>query len=221
MQSGIYKITSPSNKIYVGQSIDLQKRFKDYQKYNKTGCQVKLKASFKKYGSEKHIFEIIEECPVELLNERERHWQDYYSVLNERGLNCKLTSIKDKSGQLRQEVKEKISKSLTGQKRTDEQKRNMSNSQKGKKQSIETIQKRLSKISELNEDKNHRKKFGQKLKKKVYQYDLEWNLIREYNSVTEASDILGVNRASIGKAVKGIKNKTCKGFYWSYTKKQD
>ena len=97
-QSGIYKITSPSNKIYIGQSIDLQKRFKDYQKYNKTGCQVKLKASFEKYGSEKHIFEIIEECTVEFLNERERHWQDYYSVLSEKGLNCKLTSIKDKSG---------------------------------------------------------------------------------------------------------------------------
>jgi Fic family protein len=97
----------------------------------------------------------------------------------------------------------------------------MSNTQKGKKQSIETIQKRLSKISELNKDENHRRKFGEKLKKKVYQYDLEWNLIREYDSVTEASDILDVNRASICKAIKGIKNKTCKGFYWSYTKKQD
>ena len=28
---GIYKITSPSGKIYIGQSIDIQKRFKHYK----------------------------------------------------------------------------------------------------------------------------------------------------------------------------------------------
>lgn len=217
--SGIYKITSPTNRVYIGQSVDIAKRLKDYQKYNKTGFQSRLKASFNKHGVENHKFEVIEECSVNKLNELERYWQEYYDAIGENGLNCKLTSTNDKSGSLTQEIKEKISKSLTGQKRTEEQKINMSNSQKGKKQSIETIQKRLSKISELNKDENYRRKFGEKLKKKVYQYDLEWNLIREYNSITEASDILDVNKASICKAIKGNINKTCKGFYWSYTKK--
>jgi len=32
---GIYKITSPSGKVYIGQSKDLNKRKKDYQKYIK------------------------------------------------------------------------------------------------------------------------------------------------------------------------------------------
>ena len=156
-----------------------------------------------------------------MLNQKERYWQEFYSVLEENGLNCKLTSLKDKSGQLSQETKDKISQSLKGQKRTEVQKQKMSNSQKGKKQNKETIQKRVNKIKELNKNENHRRKFGKSLKKKVYQYDLEWNLVSEYDSVTEASIKLNVNRASICKAIKGVINKTCKGFYWSYTKKQE
>ena len=48
---GIYKITSPSGKVYVGQSKDLIRRKKDYEKYIKTSNrQVKLLASINKYG---------------------------------------------------------------------------------------------------------------------------------------------------------------------------
>jgi len=31
---GIYKITSPSNKVYIGQSINIEKRFKSYKRYD-------------------------------------------------------------------------------------------------------------------------------------------------------------------------------------------
>jgi hypothetical protein len=53
-----------------------------------------LHNSFKKHGVNKHVFEIIEECIVESLNERERYYQDFYDVLNG-GLNCLLTDTKD------------------------------------------------------------------------------------------------------------------------------
>lgn len=59
---GIYKITSPSGRIYIGQSKDLNRRERDYQKYIKdSNSQVKLLASINKYNWENHIFEIIEE----------------------------------------------------------------------------------------------------------------------------------------------------------------
>lgn len=61
--------------------------------------------------------------------------------------------------------------------------------------------------------------FGKMLKKKVYQFDKHCLLLNEYESVTEASDVLGVNKSSICKAIKGEKNKTCKGFYCSYENK--
>jgi group I intron endonuclease len=87
---GIYKITSPSSKIYIGQSIDIERRFKNYKSLSQTKKQVMLHYSFKKYGINNHLFEIIEQCSIESLNIRERYWQDYYNVIED-GLNCLLT----------------------------------------------------------------------------------------------------------------------------------
>lgn len=90
---GIYKITSPTNRIYIGQSVNIKKRFIEYRCLN---CkkQPGLFNSLTKHGVENHIFEIIEECPKELLNERERYWQDYYKVIIN-GLNCVLTEVNE------------------------------------------------------------------------------------------------------------------------------
>lgn len=105
---GIYKITSPSNKIYIGQSIDIEKRFYYYRKLY---ClkQVKLYRSFIKYGIENHQFEIIEECNIENLNNKERCWQEFYDVLKF-GLNCILVETDIKSKKMSEETKSKISK---------------------------------------------------------------------------------------------------------------
>lgn len=108
---GIYKITNPKGKIYIGQSIDIENRWIDYKK-SKCKFQIKLLNSLKKYGPNNHKFEIIEECKVEQLNERERYWQEYYDVVGENGLNCRLTKTKDKSGTDSQETKIRKSNSL-------------------------------------------------------------------------------------------------------------
>ena len=92
---GIYKITSPTNKIYIGQSIDIEKRFLTY-KLLRCKTQPALYLSFIKHNVENHIFEILEQCSIELLNERERYYQDFYNVLS-LGLNCKLTNTNDKN----------------------------------------------------------------------------------------------------------------------------
>lgn len=109
---GIYKITSPSGKIYIGQSVDIKKRKREYVGLHCKG-QTKLYNSLVKYGFYEHIFEIIEQCTIEQLNERERYWQDFYNVV-EGGLNQRLTKTTDRSGQCSQEVREKIRQ---GQKR--------------------------------------------------------------------------------------------------------
>lgn len=219
MKSGIYKITSPKNRVYIGQSVDISNRLNNYKIYKKYNSQTRLKNSFNKYGIENHTFEVIEYCEIESLNERERYWQEHYDVLNVKGLNCKYTTTLDKSGVLSEESKLKISESLLGSKRTLEQRQNMSKSQKGKKQSVVTINKRVAKLKEYLKEESYRKQFGKAFKKEVYQYDKNWNFISQYESVTKASKILGVNRSSICKAIKGTTNKTCKGFYWTYTKK--
>jgi group I intron endonuclease len=70
----IYKITNPKGNIYIGQTIDLEKRKKRYG-WMTSGKQRKLHNSFLKYGFDAHVFEILEDrIPVELLNEREIYW---------------------------------------------------------------------------------------------------------------------------------------------------
>lgn len=101
---GIYKITSPSGRIYIGQTINYKKRIYKY-KILQCKSQRKLYNSFMKYGFKNHIIELIEECNIESLNERERYYQDYYNVVGKKGLNCKLQECDGKSGELSNEVK--------------------------------------------------------------------------------------------------------------------
>ncbi len=71
---GIYKITSPTGRIYVGQSKDIYYRWNQY-KYNYENHNNRfIEHSIKKYGYDQHVFEIIEECNQEYLNEREIYW---------------------------------------------------------------------------------------------------------------------------------------------------
>lgn len=136
---GIYKITSPSNKVYIGQSLDIERRFSEYKKLKCKG-QKALYWSLNKYGFENHFFEILEECKVSNLNDRERYYQDLYDVLK-KGLNCRLTKSNDKCGELSEETKKKISINSIGRKHSEEAKKNMSLSQTGRKHSEETKKK--------------------------------------------------------------------------------
>lgn len=74
---GIYKITSPSGKIYIGQSWDLNKRFKQYNSLQCKG-QKKLYNSLCKYGVENHSFEIIKNINNHTLQAELDHWEHFY-----------------------------------------------------------------------------------------------------------------------------------------------
>tara|TARA_R110000782_G_scaffold231677_1_gene317984 strand:+ start:100 stop:729 length:630 start_codon:yes stop_codon:yes gene_type:complete len=106
MSIGIYKIVSPSGKIYIGQSSNIENRKCYYEKLHCTK-QIRLYNSIKKYGWGDHIFDIIEECSLEQLNEREIYWGLKYNVLSENGLNLRLGGA---NGKCSQEVKDKIGK---------------------------------------------------------------------------------------------------------------
>jgi len=128
---GIYKITSPSGKIYIGQSVEIHKRFWTYRSM-KCKAQAKLYSSFIKYGVNNHVFEILEECKREDLNRRERYYQDFYSVLSEKGLNLLLTPCNEKPYIVSEETKEKIRKALTGTKQSLERRQRQSVSSKNR-----------------------------------------------------------------------------------------
>ena len=103
---GIYKIISPSGRVYIGQSKDIKNRWSSYRT-RECPNQVLLNKSFNKYGVHNHIFEIIEECSSEDLDFRERYWQEYYDVVNV-GLNCVYVGNQreyNRSSKTRQKIK--------------------------------------------------------------------------------------------------------------------
>lgn len=106
---GIYKITSPSGKIYIGQSINIEKRFARY-KTDSCKNQIRLSNSFEKYGVLNHKFEIVCECKESELNKLERFYQDLNQVTSKKGLNCRLTKTNDRSGSFSEESKLKMSR---------------------------------------------------------------------------------------------------------------
>lgn len=70
MSGIIYKITNELNgKIYVGQTINFEQRMGQHRR----GKQC-IDNAIKKYGRENFSVEVIEECSVEQLNEREIFW---------------------------------------------------------------------------------------------------------------------------------------------------
>ena len=108
---GIYKITNPNGKIYIGQSIHICKRKKEY-KWKKAKGQPILENSIRKYGWESHMFEIIEECDLSQLNEREVFWKKYYlEQSNNDWKNVLFCELYDMGGGPRSEyVKNKLRK---------------------------------------------------------------------------------------------------------------
>jgi group I intron endonuclease len=134
---GIYKITNPNGKIYIGQSIDIKNRF---IKYKCLDCkkQVRLYRSFNKYGIDNHKFDILLECNTSELNDKERYYQDLYQCVGKNGLNCILTSSSDKSGARSEETKLKISNTLKGHKVSEETKMKLSMANIGKKHTEES-----------------------------------------------------------------------------------
>lgn len=162
---GIYKVTSPKSKIYIGQSIDIERRFKEYKRLAKSSIGIKLYNSFQKHGVENHTLEIIEECSLDYLNDCEYKWKIHFNSV-ETGLNCYYKDQNTRRGiKDSDETRLKKSIALKGLKRSEETKMKMRNPRgkqsveacmrksiaaKGKllgfKQSASTIEKRNQKL---------------------------------------------------------------------------
>lgn len=203
---GIYKITSPNNKIYIGQSVNVERRIFKYKKFKDCKNQFKLLNSFNKYGIENHIFEIVEECDIELLNERERYYQDLYNVIK-KGLNCRLTTTIDKSGFLSQETKDKISKANKGRIYSIEVLENIRKLRKNFKHSEETKLKMSNLKKGIIISNETRKKISLNSKKSKKVINTETGEI--YLSCTELANFLGINKKTLSKKLSGFrKNNT-------------
>ena len=82
---GIYKITNLiNNKIYIGQSVHIERRWKEHC-FKSSNSQISN--AIQKYGKDNFKFEIIELCEKEFLDIREQYWISYYNSIIPYGYN--------------------------------------------------------------------------------------------------------------------------------------
>lgn len=233
----IYKITSPSSKVYIGSTDCVKTRTRTY-KGKRCKQQRKLYHSLLKYGWKNHSFEVVEEVSFEDKFLRERHWQEVYNAV-ESGLNCQYVETEHKPRKVSkasrmlmsknsgarvksEEWQANINKSLKGRRHSKSTKEKMSMTKLGKKESAETREKkRLSALGRKHSpetiEKIRKGQEGKKVfSKKVTQLTLEGDVIKVWKNVAEIHSELGYSKDYIRDAARGLYNHKAKGFIWKY-----
>jgi group I intron endonuclease len=152
---GIYTITNLVNgKIYLGQGIDINYRWKTHLMSLRKGRHrnIKLQNSWNKYGEDNFIYELLIECEELYLNSEEHYWSNLLYVHEDRyGYNIRPTNPygahrHSEESKLRMSIASK-GKNL-GRKLSEDTKKKISESNKGNK------------ISELNKEIARQKCIG-------------------------------------------------------------
>lgn len=110
----VYKITSPSGKIYIGSTINYARRVRSYKNLICSG-QKKLYNSFVKYGFDTHSIEVLQECE----NKDElRKLEAVHGALNDclgvNGLNLNLPKLSEEYECISESTRLKIRESQKG-----------------------------------------------------------------------------------------------------------
>ena len=113
---GIYSILNlQNNKRYIGYSIDIQRRWQTHKRDLKNNKHENehLQNAYNLYGEENFVYEVIEECSIEEIKEREKYWIKYYNS-KEDGYN--MSEGGDGILNPTEDVRKKISEGLKGSK---------------------------------------------------------------------------------------------------------
>jgi group I intron endonuclease len=130
---GIYKITSPSGRVYIGQSTNIKTRFYNYRKSISCQKQRVLYSSFMKYGIDAHVFEIMHELPKDINADILTQYEQFYiDQFREAGFSLMNLKEAGSHGGHSEETKRKISLGHRGKPKSKEAVAKQSLSMKGR-----------------------------------------------------------------------------------------
>ena len=217
----IYKYTSPSGKSYVGQTVQtLLGRAKTYSGKGYRKCSLFYKAILK-YGFENFQVEILDEVPIEELDCAEAFWIEYSNSMRPNGYNLvtdqkspvtkhTIYQYEKNTGKFIQEfssISEAVnSLGLSGPGRISSNINGRALSAHGfiwsleKKDSVEPV-------FSITDNSS----------KKIYQYKLNGDFIREFSSITDAAKAVCGERHPIKRVLKGEQH-FAYGYIWSLEK---
>lgn len=225
--TGIYKITNKvTGESYIGQSIDIHRRFMEHRA--PSGRTSPLKQAMQQYGKENFEFSVLEECAACDLDNREKHWiaalnPQYNVAAGGKGPSGRTVpedmrehlSRKNKQhwASLPENEKAKIISRLSGPMKghvvTAATREKLRVANTGKTQSAETIERRKATMRA----------------KKAAGWECDRTLSRNkvrcvetgqvFESVKAAGDWLCMNPSGVSSVLTG-RQKTCKGFHFEF-----
>lgn len=241
-QIGIYCITNVVNgKSYVGQSVDIYRRFGRHKNPKRNNHHA-IGLAIHKYGVENFVFAVIELCNRDLLNDRESHWVAELGTMSPYGYNLnsgggaamyvsdetreKMVKAWRTRAPVSEETKAKISKAGLGKSHSIASREKIGNSNRGRASAVKGVERSVitkAKISAARMGHTHSEETRKKLsaaQKGRPAYN-RMAILRSdgviFKSMQDAANKSGMCRAAVGKQIKG-EIKMAKGFMFSVIK---
>lgn len=215
-------ITTKSDGIYIGQTINFKERRRSHFK-NKKINSMPICHAIQKHGKESFDMFILEYCDtLDELNEAEERLIKLYKLLGFRLYNVKNGGNNHAMSESTKEKLRQINLGKPGVVHTEESKLKMSEANKGRKKSLKEIEKII----------NTRKQNGITISKKcviagiesqykpIISIDKNGNEIK-FKSLVEASEILNISYSKIKNALNVLQNKTNEGYTFKYINEND
>jgi group I intron endonuclease len=197
--SGIYILTNPEGKSYIGQSVNIYERHQMYKQLNPDSVGPKLLNSLREYGYSNHVFSILEECEISMLDEKEYFYK--HKFIEENGWdNSLFCRLRDKrGGKHSEDTLIKMRNAKLGKKYSEHSKQKM---RKPKPEGFGDI---------LSQSKTGKPNF--KNRKQIAQYDMNGNLLKIWDHISKAERDLNLWNGGISACLNG-RQKECGGFIW-------
>lgn len=208
----IYKYTSPSGKVYIGQTINEKDR-KNSHKRSADKLNTYFAHAIKKYGFENFTYEVIIkfkptpeiEKLLRVLNKLEEKYIKIYDSTNrEKGYNIKIGGD---NSPMQEETKEKLRQEVLNRPEEWHKKLSTSAKKRCEEQGLTELQLKALELGRnghivSEETKQKHKESQRKRMKRVGKFDLENTLLEEFDCIADAARSISSDAAQKTKSNK-------------------
>ena len=214
--TGIYGIhNSASGKWYIGQAVDIAKRFRQHKAMLQSGNHRNkhLQSAYDKYGAEAFEFVILEQCDLAELNPKEKLWVRTKSSFCD-GYNNTAGGDGVLGLKMSDATRQKMSDARRGRKVSESTKLSIKEAHKNSEKVAENMkQLRRLKLSRpaTEREKAHLSALNDKRRKIVLCVETG----QTFSSAHAAAEAIGSYQSNISLCCRN-NDKTHKGFHWRY-----
>lgn len=193
---GIYKITSPTKRVYIGQSININHRFYLYRNL-RCNKQPKLYRSLKRHSPDKHKFEILHLCERIDLDKLEEYYISLFNSTHQKhGMNVRTGGHYSKMTPMLRQKLSRIKSTLF-------------------KNNKSLYERTVKQINSVEKSGRNNPIYG--TGRSFMKFDKNLNLVSEYKSLFDLLQDNYIGKIYVYRCCARLpRYKTAKGFIWRF-----